>query len=137
MCLNSVLNVEVLVGSRFEPGDGPSRGLLRDCENIADKSFAALVIRVLVTKTGLQGGAVRGVLEGGVVMRNTDGEVVFRGRYLGGLPHGWARLHPPDCPGEAVHLLYSRGSLNSSLAVYVDTGGRVWVGRYHDGEDEE
>ena len=80
---------------------------------------------------------MRGVLEGGVVMRNTDGEVVFRGRYLGGLPHGWASLHPPDCPGEAVHLLYSRGSLNSSLAVYLDTGGRVWVGRYHDGEDEE
>ena len=28
---------------RFQPGEGPSRGLLRDCENFADGSFAALV----------------------------------------------------------------------------------------------
>ena len=31
-CLNNVLNV------KFQPGEGPSRGLLRDCEN--DGSFA-------------------------------------------------------------------------------------------------
>ena len=78
---------------------------------------------------------MRGVLEGGVVMRNSDGAAIFRGRYHHGLPHGWASLHPPDCPGEAVHLLYSRGRLNSSLAVFVDSGSRVWAGRYHDGEE--
>ena len=27
---------------RFQPGEGPSRGLLRDCENFADGSFTAL-----------------------------------------------------------------------------------------------
>ena len=27
---------------RFQPGEGPSRGHLRDCENFADGSFAAL-----------------------------------------------------------------------------------------------
>ena len=36
--LDSVLNVKVLV-----PGEDLSRGLLRDCENFADSSFAALV----------------------------------------------------------------------------------------------
>ena len=27
----------------FQPGEGPCRGLLRDCENFADGSFAALI----------------------------------------------------------------------------------------------
>ena len=31
-----------LVGRRFQPGEGPSRGLFRDCENFADGSFAAV-----------------------------------------------------------------------------------------------
>ena len=29
--------------SLFQPGEGPSRGLFRDCENFADGSFAALI----------------------------------------------------------------------------------------------
>ena len=28
----------------FQPGEGPSRGLLRDCENFADGAFAALIV---------------------------------------------------------------------------------------------
>ena len=28
----------------LQPGEGPSRGLFRDCENIADKSFAPLLL---------------------------------------------------------------------------------------------
>merc|ERR1712218_477777 len=28
----------------LQPGEGPSQGLFRDCENIADKSFAALLL---------------------------------------------------------------------------------------------
>ena len=32
-----------LVGAFNQPGEGPSRGLLFDCENFADGSFAALV----------------------------------------------------------------------------------------------
>ena len=28
----------------FQPGEGPSRGLLRDCENFAEGSFAALKV---------------------------------------------------------------------------------------------
>ena len=31
---------------RFQPGEGPSRGLLRYCENFADGSLAALIVPV-------------------------------------------------------------------------------------------
>ena len=33
----------MLSSRRFHPGEGPSRGLLCDCENFADGSFAALL----------------------------------------------------------------------------------------------
>ena len=42
--LNSVLNVKALICFL----EGPSRDLLRDCENFADGSFAALVRRLLL-----------------------------------------------------------------------------------------
>ena len=32
----------------FQPGEGPSTDLLRDCENFADGSFAALSANVIV-----------------------------------------------------------------------------------------
>ena len=41
-CLYSGLKCESS-SMHFQPGEGPSRGLLRDCENIADGSCAALV----------------------------------------------------------------------------------------------
>ena len=41
-CLDSVLNLKLPEG--FQPGEGPRRGLLRDCD-AADGSFAALVWR--------------------------------------------------------------------------------------------
>ena len=31
----------------FQPGEGPSRGLFRDCDNFTDGSFAALVPTLL------------------------------------------------------------------------------------------
>ena len=33
-----------VAGRYFQPGEGPCRGLLRDCENLADGSFEALLI---------------------------------------------------------------------------------------------
>ena len=40
-CLAKCLKFEN-AGRHFQPGEGPSRGLLRDCENFASGSFAAL-----------------------------------------------------------------------------------------------
>ena len=36
----------------FQPGEGPKRGLLRDCENFADSSFAALFFSKHFTASG-------------------------------------------------------------------------------------
>ena len=43
----------------FQPGEGPRRGLLRDCKNFADGSFTALVSgdRELYTSLGPRGAA--------------------------------------------------------------------------------
>ena len=41
---HSVLNMKVLVASRhFQPGEGPNRGLLHDCETDGSSAAAALV----------------------------------------------------------------------------------------------
>ena len=37
------------VSRRFQPGEGPSKGLLCDCEIFADGSFAALINMVAVS----------------------------------------------------------------------------------------
>ena len=43
-CPNSVLNLKALVGTwHFQPGEGPSRGNLRDYENFGKGSLRALV----------------------------------------------------------------------------------------------
>ena len=40
----SVINVKALAGAfNFEPGEGPRRGLFRDCKNIAEGSLRAPV----------------------------------------------------------------------------------------------
>ena len=50
-CLAKCLKCES-ISRRFQPRRGPSRGLLRDCGNFADGSFAALIImmvRIIMT----------------------------------------------------------------------------------------
>ena len=42
---------------RFQPGEGPSRGLLRDCTTSPINRFAALVIRVTIARA--QGAVLR------------------------------------------------------------------------------
>ena len=52
--------------SRFQPGEGPSRGPLRDCTTSPINRFAALIYT----------GHVAGVPAGGDVLRQQDGEGV-------------------------------------------------------------
>ena len=48
----SILNVEVLVSMHFQPREGPSRGLLRDC-----KIFANLCLKLYLSDSRDQCGS--------------------------------------------------------------------------------
>ena len=84
----------------------------------------------------ISGPCVDGVLHGKVVIKNKNEGLVFVGRYLDGVPNGWAWIFCPDDENQstgAVYAQFRKGEIVSEEMVFIQPGfEKAVVGTYNE-----